>query len=155
MRTSSRIIGALALLILALSALVYPAPALGAAGTQSTLSAVVGQGTGRVIVSSTAEDQGTFAVQIQVALHAARPGTTFTVDRAFDLAVDGVCTLASGWLPVPDATLTTSPGGAGATHGELHRGAPFVSGVRFDVRFRAVGDDGTVLESACMTVTVK
>jgi len=34
-------------------------------------------------------------------------------------------------------------------------GAPFVSGVRFDVRFRALGSDGTVLESACMTVTVK
>ena len=77
------------------------------------------------------------------------------MQRAFDLAADGICTLASGWLTVPDATLTTSAGGAGATHGELHRGAPFVSGVRFDVRFRALGNDGTVLESACMTVTVK
>ena len=155
MRTTSRITGALALMALALSALVCPGPALGAVGTQSTLSAVAGEGTGRVIVSSTAEDRGTFAVQIQVALHAARPGTTFIVQRAVDLAADGVCTLASGWLTVPDATLTTSAGGAGATHGELHRGAPFVSGVQFDVIFRALGSDGTVLESACMTVTVK
>lgn len=155
MRTGSRMIGALALLALMLGALVYPAPVLGAAGTQSDLSAVSGQGTGRVIVSSTAEDQGTFAVQITVAVHGASPGTTFIVQRAFDLNVDGVCALTSGWLTVPDATLTTSPGGAGATHGELHRGAPFVSGVQFDVRFRAVGSDGTVLESGCMTVTVK
>ena len=81
MRTSSRITGALALLALALGALVAPGPALGAAGTQSDLIAVVGQGAGRVIVSSTAEDQGTFAVQIEVALHAARPGTTCIAAR--------------------------------------------------------------------------
>jgi len=108
-----------------------------------------------VIVSSTAEDQGTFAVQIEVALHGARPGTTFIVQRAVDLVADGVCTLASGWLTYPDVTLTTSAGGAGATHGELHRGAPFVSGVQFDVLYRVLGSDGTVLKSACMTVTVK
>jgi hypothetical protein len=61
--------------------------------------------------------------------------------------------MASGRLPLGD--LTTSPGGAGAAHFEVHRGAPFVSGVRFDAVFRAVGSDGTELRSGCLTVTVK
>ena len=73
--------------------------------------------------------------------------------RAVDLDSDGICTMASGWLPLGD--LTTSAGGAGAAHFEVHRGALFVSGVRFDVAFRAVGSDGTQLRSDCLTVTVK
>jgi hypothetical protein len=51
--------------------------------------------------------------------------------------------------------LTTSAGGASAARFEVHRGAPFLSGVRFDAVFRAVGSDGTELRSDCLTVTVK
>jgi hypothetical protein len=120
---------------------------------QSTLTAVTGQGTGHVLVAPTAEDQGTFAVQVTANIHGATPNTTFAVARAADLNPDGVCTEATGWLPLGD--LTTSPGGAGAAHFEVHRGAPFLSGVRFDVVFRAVGSDGTELRSECLTVTVK
>ncbi len=49
-------------------------------------------------------------------------------------------------------TLQTRRGGA--QHFEVERGAPFVSGVQFDVQFRVIGD-GTELRSECYTVTVK
>ena len=137
----------------ALAAVIATGAAQAAPGLHSTLTAVTGQGTGQVLVAPTSEDQGTFAVQITVNIHGATPNTTFTVARAVDLNPDGVCTMASGWLPLGD--LTTSAGGAGAAHFEVHRGAPFVSGVRFDVVFRAVGSDGTELRSDCLTVTVK
>jgi hypothetical protein len=131
--------------------------AIGAAqaqpGLHSTLTAVTGQGTGHVLVAPTSQDHGTFAVQVEVNIHNAAPGVTFAVARAVDLNPDGVCTMASGWLPLGD--LTTSAGGAGAAHFEVHRGAPFLSGVRFDAVFRAVGSDGTELRSDCLTVTVK
>jgi hypothetical protein len=131
--------------------------AIGAAqaqpGLHSTLTAVTGQGTGHVLVAPTSQDHGTFAVQVEVNIHNAAPGVTFAVARAVDLIPDGVCTMASGWLPLGD--LTTSAGGAGAAHFEVHRGAPFLSGVRFDAVFRAVGSDGTELRSDCLTVTVK
>jgi hypothetical protein len=137
----------------AIAALVVAGVAQADPGLQSTLTAVTGQGTGHVLVAPTAEDQGTFAVQVTVNIHGATPNTTFTVARAVDLNPDGVCTMATGWLPLGD--LTTSPGGAGAAHFEVHRGAPFLSGVRFDAVFRAVGSDGTELRSECLTVTVK
>lgn len=120
-------------------------------GLHSTLTAVTGQGTGHVLVAPTAEDHGTFAVEVEVNIHDAAPNTTFAVARAVDLKPDGVCTMASGWLPLGD--LTTSAGGAGAAHFEVHRGAPFVSGVRFDLVFRAVGSDGTELRNDCLTVS--
>jgi hypothetical protein len=119
----------------------------------SGLSATIGQGQGQVLVAPTSADQGTFAVEVTVNVHGAGPEVTFAVARAVDLNPDGICTMASGWLPLGD--MTTSAGGAGAAHFEVHRGAPFVSGVRFDAVFRAVGTDGTVLLSSCLTVTVK
>jgi hypothetical protein len=137
----------------AIAALVVAGVAQADPGLHSTLTAVTGQGTGHVLVAPTAEDQGTFAVQVTVNIHGAAPNTTFEVARAVDLNPDGVCTMASGWLPL--GNLTTSPGGAGAAHFEVHRGAPFLSGVRFDAVFRAVGTDGSELRSDCLTVTVK
>ena len=137
----------------AIAALVVAGVAQADPGLHSTLTAVTGQGTGHVLVAPTAEDQGTFAVQVTVNIQGATPNTTFAVARAVDLNPDGICTEATGWLPLGD--LTTSPGGAGAAHFEVHRGAPFLSGVRFDAVFRAVGSDGTELRSECLTVTVK
>src|SRR4051812_30308237 len=59
-------------------------------------------------------------------------------------------------LPSPnEQTLTTANGGAGALHFEISRGAPFVDGGRFDVQWRLEGNDGSILQSACFTVTVK
>ncbi len=124
-------------------------------GTQSVLTAVSGQGIGRVNVSPTANDSGgTFDVQGVVNLHDALPDTTFTIARAVDLNPNGVCT-STTWNSVPE-TLTTSEGGAGAAHFEIVRGAPFTDGVRFDVRWRVMSLDGSqVLLSDCFTVTVK
>ena len=122
-------------------------------GAQAALTAVSGSGSGLVLIAPTAEDQGTFAVEVTVNIHDASPNMTYTVSRAVDLNPDGVCTLASGWLL--NGPLDTSPAGAGAAHFEVHRGAPFVSGTRFDVRFRALGNDGSELLSECATVTVK
>jgi hypothetical protein len=137
----------------AIAALVVTGVAQADPGLQSTLTAVTRQGTGHVLVAPTSEDQGTFAVQVEANIHGAAPNVTFALARAVDLNPDGICTMASGWLPLGD--LTTSPGGAGAAHFEVHRGAPFLSGVRFDAVFRAVGSDGTELRSDCLTVTVK
>jgi hypothetical protein len=137
----------------AIAALVVTGVAQADPGLQSTLTAVTGQGTGHVLVAPTSEHQGTFAVQVEANIHGAAPNVTFALARAVDLNPDGICTMASGWLPLGD--LTTSPGGAGAAHFEVHRGAPFLSGVRFDAVFRAVGSDGTELRSDCLTVTVK
>lgn len=122
-------------------------------GAQASLTAVSGSGSGLVLIAPTAEDHGTFAVEVTVNIHDASPNTTYTVSRAVDLNPDGVCTLASGWLL--NGPLVTSNAGAGAAHFEVQRGAPFVSGTQFDVEFRVLGDDGSELISDCVTVTVK
>jgi hypothetical protein len=122
-------------------------------GVQAALTAVSGTGSGQVLIAPTAEDQGTFAVEVTVNVHDASPNMTYTVSRAVDVNPDGVCTLASGWLI--NGPLDTSSAGAGAAHFEVHRGAPFVSGVQFDAEFRVLGADGSELRSECVTVTVK
>ena len=124
-----------------------------ATGTQSELTAITGQGRGHISVSSTAEDQGTFTAQITLNIHDAQPNTTFRIQRAPDLLANGVC--SGSYIPFAAAPLMTSEGGAGATHFDFHRGAPFVSGTSFDVVFQAVGSDGSILQSQCMTLTVK
>jgi hypothetical protein len=134
--------------------------ALADRGTRSKLTATAGQGAGIVKVAPTAHDVAgpdTFDVQGTVNVHDAAPNTTFTVLRRVDLNPDGVCTGAM-WLTLPppnEQALTTSNGGAGALHFQISRGAPFVDGVRFDVQWRLVGSEGSILESDCFTVTVK
>ena len=126
-------------------------------GTQSRLTAISGTGSGFVEVSPTSKDEGalTFDVQGTVNIRGAAPNTEFTVLRSVDLNPNGICT-GTTWLTLPGRqVLTTSAGGAGALHFEIQRGAPFVDGVRFDVIWRVVGTDGTILESECLTVTVK
>jgi hypothetical protein len=123
------------------------------AHAQSELTAIAGLGTGQVIVSPTSQDQGTFAVEIAINIHNAQPNTTFSVRRAPDLVPNGICT-GTTYIPFGE-TFTTSAGGAGATQFHFERGAPFVSGVQFDVVFQVIGSDGSVLQSECMTVTVK
>ena len=48
-----------------------------------------------------------------------------------------------------------SDDGSGALHFEISRGAPFLDGVSFDVQWRLVGTDGSILQSDCLTATVK
>jgi hypothetical protein len=124
-------------------------------GLQSDLKAISGQGTGHVNVSPTAHDDHDtiFIAEVTVNVQGARPNTTFTVTRFVDQPPDGVCTEKGGGLTL--GTLTTSQGGAGAAH--FVRNSPSTShrGDRFDLDFHVVGDDGTVLLSGCMTVTVK
>ena len=142
----------------AVSMLVLPASRAFAGGVaQSELIATTGQGAGRAIVSPTARDQGTFAAEITVNIHDAAPNTTFYLWRKPDLLPDGICTgLAPNFAYIPfGESFTTSADGSGAMHFHFERGAPFVSGVEFDVAFRAIGSDGTVLQGDCMRVTVK
>ncbi len=125
----------------------------GAAG----LTPLSGSGSGFVEVSPTSKDEAglTFDVQGTVNIHGATPNADFTVLRRVDLNPNGICSGAI-WLTLPgNPVLTTSAGGAGALHFEIQRGAPFVDGVSFNVIWRVVGIDGTILESDCMTVTVK
>ena len=147
-------------IMLGVAAAAFPAGAFADPGTSSKLTAIAGQGVGRVNVAPTAHDvvgPDTFNVQGTVNVHHAKPGTTFTVLRRVDLNPDGVCT-GGMWLTLPPPnpeTFTTSNGGAGALHFEISRGAPLTDGVRFDVQWRLTGSDGSVLESDCFTVTVK
>ena len=141
-------------IILAIVSGMYPrARVLATGAVGSKLIAISGQGAGRVVVSPTSQDQGTFAAEITVNIHDTAPNTTFSIIRAPDLNPDGFCT--GSYIPFGES-LTTSVGGSGATHFHFERGAPLLSGVRFDVAFRAVSSDGAiVLQSDCMTVTVK
>jgi hypothetical protein len=128
-------------------------------GTRSGLTAIAGQGTGLVTVSPTAHDvlaPNTFDVQGTINVHDAAPNTTFAVLRRVDRTANGVCT-GPIWMPLPSPTpdLITSAGGAGALHFEIMRGDPFVDGVHFDVQWRLEGNDGSILQGNCFTVTVK
>jgi hypothetical protein len=142
------------------AAAAFAAGAFADPGTSSKLTAIAGQGAGKVKVAPTAHDvvgPDTFNVQGTVNVHHATLRTTFTVLRRVDLNPDGACTGAM-WMTLPPPnpeTFTTSNGGAGALHFEISRGAPLTDGVRFDVQWRLTGSDGSVLESDCFTVTVK
>jgi hypothetical protein len=141
--------------IAALLAAAFVAFAQAEPGTHSDLTAIRGQGSGFVEISPTAKTEDGFTLDVQgtVNIHGAAPNTDFTVSRAPDASADGICTGSFSTLPeIP--VLTTSAGGAGAIHFEVDRGAP-PEGASFDVIFRAVGTDGTVLQSDCFTVTVK
>jgi hypothetical protein len=116
-------------------------------GAQSELTAVTGQGAGKVIVSPTSADVDNFVAQVEVNIHDAAPNTTFTITRAVDAPADGVCT-STNFGTV--ATLTTSAGGAGAV--EFQRTGPLLN---FDLFLRVIGDDGTVLQSRCMIIIGK
>ncbi|HEX9234766.1 MAG TPA: hypothetical protein VF972_00635 [Actinomycetota bacterium] len=117
----------------------------------SKLTAVSGSGTGNLAVATTAEDHGTLAAQIDATVQGTSPNITFSVQRALDLTPNGTCDSLGAYEE--QGTLTTSNGGAGAVHIERHTFAP--SGLTFDVKFQLVGSDGSVLQSDCMTITVK
>ena len=134
------------------------------------LTAVSGFGTGIVNITATAKpipgvdrDQG-FALEGVVNVHGAPPNTTFLVERNPDSNVNGVCE-GAGFITVPIprpgplVTLTTSPGGAGATHFSVEFPDSRTRGVQFDVMFRVLESSpnpgATELRTECFTVTVK
>lgn len=145
---------------------------------QSLFLAVVGTGTGGVSVTPRPTPEGTFAADIKVRIRAARPNTTYLIQRAPEvgraLASDGVCQRALGlapWsasdppapafvtFPLPNSgplvSLTTSAGGDGSLDFEF-RAASIRAGTAFDVMFRLVDEataPTTELRSGCFTVT--
>ena len=121
-------------------------------GAQSDLTAVAGQGAGKVIISPTHALQGAFDAHVKVEVQQTSPNTTFVVTAGGgDAVIDGVCPgIPAGQV----ATLVTSPGGAGAV--EFERSNPStLSGTKFEVELRLTGSDGTVLQSGCMVITAK
>jgi len=136
---------------LALCVLVTGTALAGAGTDTSSLTAVSGQGAGNVVVAANASDHGTFVGEVTVNVFNTSPNTLFSLQRALDPIGDGICDMLGPFEE--QGTFTTSTGGAGALHVERHTPAP--SGATFDVIERVVGADGTELDSACMTITVK
>ena len=99
------------------------------------------------MVSPTSPPDANFVAQVKVVINNATPNTTFTVERAAEGPADGVCT-STAFATV--ATLTTSPGGAGAV--EFKRTGP---GLNFDLFIRVTGSDSSVLQSGCMVIVGK
>jgi hypothetical protein len=128
------------------------------------LTAIVGQGEGVLNITPKADRPG-FSVEIQVALRKTSPNTTFTLARAVDFTLDGVCSNPNFVpLPLPNpgplVLLTTSPGGAGAAHVSFAldpvQFPQFSEGTTFEVHWEIRATDGSaVLRSECFRVTVK
>ncbi|MDQ4075960.1 MAG: hypothetical protein M3220_06905 [Chloroflexota bacterium] len=152
----SRAFRIVAVLVLILVAATFASTtAMARAGDHSKLTAVEGYGKGLFVIAPTAAVPGTFSAEMTVNIHQAPPNTTFTVWRARDPQgdFDGVCA-NTNYLQWQDITLTTSNGGAGALH--FHYEAPFPDGEQFNVRFQFRSTDGsTVLQSDCLSITVK
>jgi len=139
-------------------------PAVRPASHGQPLTAVVGEGEGVLSISPKGDRPG-FSVEIQVALRNTSPNTTFTLTRAVDFTLDGVCTNTNFVpLPLPNpgplVLLTTSPGGAGAAHVSFAldpvQFPQFSEGTTFEVHWDIRATDGSVaLRSDCFRVTVK
>lgn len=127
-----------------------------AAALQSELKVISGQGEGDVLVSPTAENKPTFAVEIQVNVQHMLPNSNFMVERRVDTPPDSILGDCTSTTLIFTGYITTLANGAGAEHFEVERGMPFNSGVSFDVQFLVIGiGNNTELQSECMTVTVK
>jgi hypothetical protein len=141
----------LGLMVGAAAALALAIPAAAEQGTQGWLLPLSGQGTGRVIISPTAQEHGEFYAQGEVEVEGVPADTTMTVMRA--LFADGSCsTITKSWAPVAPGSFTTSAGGAGHMH--FVRDTANLSGTTFYVEFQVSGG-GTVLQTDCIAVYVK
>jgi hypothetical protein len=144
--------------VLPLLAAALTASASADPGTRSPLTPVAGQGSGLITIAPTAHNDGsnTFDLQGTVNVRHLTPDADYKILRWVDFTPDGIC---AGPMPLTlpgDPTLTTSAAGAGALHFNIRRGFPLLEDVTFDVIWRVVDlADNTVLESDCLTVTVK
>jgi hypothetical protein len=123
----------------------------GSSSATSTITAVTGNGSGVMAVAMNSSDHGTFVGEITASIQDATPNTVFTVQRALDPTPTGTCDSLGAYEV--QGTLTVGSAGAGAAH--LEKRSPAPSGTIFDVLFQFVGSDGSLLESNCLTLTVK
>lgn len=131
--------------------LVLAPPAMAEQGSQGTLAALAGGGSGRVLIAPTAQEHGEFYAQGEIEIEGATPVTAMVVTRA--LFSDGTCgTITKAWAPVPPGNLTTDAGGSGSMH--FVRDTPNLSGTTFYTEFRVAGGS-TLLQSDCIAVYVK
>ncbi len=123
----------------------------GSSSATSPITAVVGSGSGVMAVAMNSSDHGTFVGEITASIQDATPDAVFRVQRALDDTPTGRCDSLGAYEL--QGTLAVNDVGAGAAHLEKRSQAP--SGTTFDVLFQFVGDDGSLLESNCLTLTVK
>lgn len=141
----------LGLMVGAAAVFALAVPAAAEQGTQGWLLPLSGQGTGRVIISPTAQEHGEFYAQGEVEVEGVPADTTMLVTRA--IFSDGSCsTITRSWAPVAPGSFTTSGGGAGHMH--FVRDTPNLSGTTFYVELQVSGG-GTVLQSDCIAVYIK
>ncbi len=131
--------------------LVLALPAVAEQGSQGTLTALAGAGSGRVLIAPTAQEHGEFYAQGEVEIEGAPPATAMAVTRA--LFTDATCgTVSKPWALVPPGSLTTDASGSGSMH--FIRDTPNLSGTTFYTEFRVAGGS-TLLQSDCIAVYVK
>jgi hypothetical protein len=88
------------------------------------------------------------------------PNTSYSLQRAVDVALDGVCTNTSGWLTLGEG-LTPQPivtDNTGTAHADLWRNlSAFAPGSAFDINFRVIenGTGAVVLQSECYRFVVR
>ena len=141
----------LALVIGTTAALAFVTSASAEQGSQAWLQPVTGEGTGRVILSPTAQEHGELYVQGQVEVEGVSPNATMSVMRA--LFSDGTCTtITKPWASVAPGSFTTSAGGAGTMH--FIRDTSNLSGTTLYTEFRVSGG-GDLLQTNCFSVFIK
>ena len=123
----------------------------GSSSATSPITAVSGSGSGTMVVAMSSRNHGTFVGEIAASIHGAAPNTVFTVQRALDPTPTGTCDSLGSYEV--QGTLSVNSAGSGAVH--LEKETPAPSGFTFDVLFQYVGSDGSLLQSDCLTLTVK
>jgi len=123
----------------------------GSSSGTSPITAVTGSGTGTMAVAMSSKNHGTFVGEITASIQNAAPNTVFTIQRALDTTPTGTCDSLGAYEV--QGTLTVNDAGSGAVH--LEKETPAPSGFTFDVLFQYVGSDGSLLQSNCLTLTVK
>jgi len=139
-----------------------------AAGVQSTLAEqppfnleVVLRGDGFGLVKFRQERDATQnIVTLDTFVRDLQPNSSYSLQRAVDTAIDGVCTNASGWLTLGEG-LTPHPivtDDSGTGRADLWRNlSAFAPGSEFDINFRVL-DNATgavVLQSECYRFVVR
>jgi hypothetical protein len=116
----------------------------------SELTPVEGEGSGRITVTLTGRDKPNLSSEIEVNVHGLPGDATFEVARRVDPDANGKCT-GSAWGRL--GSIATNRAGSGTGHFSTSRGAPFVTGFRFDIQYRVTGN-AVELQSRCLTLEI-
>ena len=116
----------------------------------SELTPVEGEGGGRITVTLTGRDKPNLSSEIEVNVHGLPRDATFEVARRVDPDANGECT-GGTWALL--GSITTNTAGSGTAHFGTNRGAPFVTGFRFDIQYRVKGT-AVELQSRCLTLEI-